>query len=65
MVAGALLPVLVWPARLAGLQLTDGVLWSAELVAGVVVLTGLVGAVLGSVATVDRHRSVPGDPSIR
>lgn len=38
------LPILVWAAQLSALQVTEGVLWSPELVAGSVLLSGLVSA---------------------
>jgi hypothetical protein len=47
---GAALPALVWPGQLAGLAVSTGVAWSTELWAGIVILTGLAGVVLGSLA---------------
>jgi hypothetical protein len=44
---GVVVPLLVWPAHLVGVQLSLGVAWSLELWSGVVVLTMLAGAVLG------------------
>lgn len=58
LLAGVVVPTLVWPARLIGLELTGGVQWSAELVTGVVVLTALGGAVLGQL--VQPHRPAGG-----
>jgi len=45
--AGALIPLLVWPAHLIGVEVSLGVAWTVELWSGVVVLTTLAGAVLG------------------
>jgi len=45
---GLVLPALVWPGHLAGLALGGGVAWSVELWTGVVIVTALAGAVLGS-----------------
>nr|BFE66264.1 hypothetical protein GCM10020063_107900 [Dactylosporangium thailandense] len=44
---GVVVPLLVWPTHLVGVQLSLGVAWSLELWSGVVVLTMLAGAVLG------------------
>lgn len=44
---GALTPLLVWATHLIGVQTSLGVAWSVELWAGVVVLAGLAGTVLG------------------
>lgn len=44
---GALVPLLVWPTHLIGVELSIGVAWSLELWSGVVVLTMLAGAVIG------------------
>jgi hypothetical protein len=44
---GTLIPLLVWPTHLIGVELSRGVAWSLELWSGVVVLTTLAGAVLG------------------
>jgi hypothetical protein len=54
-VAAMLLPLLVGPARLLGLQLVDRVGWSPELVGGAVVLSTLVCGVLGLLATPISH----------
>lgn len=43
-----LLPAVVWPAQLLGLDLAQGVRWPVELWFGVVVLTALAGFVLAS-----------------
>jgi hypothetical protein len=51
--AGAVIPLLVWATHLIGVQASLGVAWSEELWAGVVVLSGLAGAVLGALLT--RH----------
>ena len=45
--AGVLLPALVWPAHLLGVELSLGVHWSLELWSGIVVLCSLAGAALG------------------
>jgi hypothetical protein len=45
--AGILIPLLVWPTHLVGIELSIGIGWSLELWSGVVVLTTLAGAVLG------------------
>ncbi|MEV4508879.1 hypothetical protein AB0K00_07970 [Dactylosporangium sp. NPDC049525] len=45
---GAVTPLLVWATHLIGVQTSLGVAWSVELWAGVVVLTSLAGAVLGT-----------------
>lgn len=47
---GALIPPLVWVTHLIGVQTSLGVAWTVELWAGVVVLTTLAGAVLGSLS---------------
>lgn len=52
--AGALIPLLVLATHLIGVQTSLGVAWSEELWAGVVVLTALGGAVLGTVAGAGR-----------
>ncbi|GAA2642665.1 hypothetical protein GCM10010399_90820 [Dactylosporangium fulvum] len=44
---GVLIPLLVWPTHLIGVQVSLGVTWTEELWSGVVVLTALAGAVLG------------------
>ncbi|MFG2043206.1 hypothetical protein [Dactylosporangium sp. NPDC048998] len=44
---GVLVPLLVWPTHLVGVELSLGVAWSLELWSGVIVLTMLAGAVLG------------------
>jgi hypothetical protein len=49
-IAGALLPVLVWPAQFIALDLAAGVRWPAELIGGSVVVTVGVGALLGGLA---------------
>lgn len=58
---GVVVPLLVWPAHLVGVQLSLGVAWSLELWSGVVVLTMLAGAVLGGLflplVNADRARS--------
>jgi hypothetical protein len=46
--AGVLVPALVWSAYLVGAAATVGIVWPVSLWAGVVVLTALGGAVLGS-----------------
>jgi hypothetical protein len=46
--AGVLVPALVWSAYLVGAAATVGIVWPVPLWAGVVVLTALGGAVLGS-----------------
>lgn len=56
--AGAL-PVLVWSAQLAALQITEGLGWSAEFIAGTVVLCALVAA--GVVVLVDAMTRPGGD----
>lgn len=43
-VSAGLLPAVGWTAQLAGIAYTDGIGWSAELVAGVVVLSSLLSA---------------------
>jgi hypothetical protein len=50
---GALTPLLIWTTHLIGVQASLGVAWSEELWAGVIVLTSLAGAVLG---TLPSHR---------
>ncbi|HTJ34404.1 MAG TPA: hypothetical protein VL738_14345 [Dactylosporangium sp.] len=45
--AGVLVPLLIWPTHLIGVELSLGIAWSLELWSGVVVLTALAGAVLG------------------
>ncbi|MGI5237334.1 hypothetical protein [Dactylosporangium sp. CA-139066] len=45
--AGVLIPLLIWPTHLIGVETSVGVAWSLELWSGVVVLTMLAGAVLG------------------
>jgi hypothetical protein len=45
--AGVVIPLLVWPTHLIGVELSLGVAWSLELWSGVIVLTTLAGAVLG------------------
>ncbi len=50
---GAAIPPLVWATHLIGVQASLGVAWSEELWSGVVVLTALAGAVLGTLAA--RH----------
>jgi len=45
---GVALPVLVWAGQLAGLAVDSRVAWSVELWAGVIVVTALAGAVLGT-----------------
>ncbi len=47
-VLGATVPMLLWTAQLIAVELVDGLSWPAELWSGVVVLSALVGAVLGS-----------------
>jgi len=59
-VVGLALPALVWPGQLAGLAVDGAVAWSVELWAGVVVVTALAGAVLGSLLSA---RDVPADRS--
>jgi hypothetical protein len=46
-IAGALVAALVWSGHLLGLHLATGVHWPPELWAGTVVLTALLGALLG------------------
>ncbi|MGQ0480395.1 MAG: hypothetical protein ACT4O0_05120 [Pseudonocardia sp.] len=48
MALGATVPILLWTAQLIAVELVDGLSWPAELWSGVVVLSALVGAVLGS-----------------
>jgi hypothetical protein len=45
--AGVLIPLLIWPTHLVGVELSLGLAWSLELWSGAVVLTTLAGAVLG------------------
>jgi hypothetical protein len=49
--AGALFAVLVWSAHLVGLQAAAGVRWPVALWTGVVVLSALLGALLGGLAS--------------
>lgn len=46
-IAGALIPALVWTGHLAGLQLAEGIRWPPELWTGTVVVTAVLGALLG------------------
>jgi hypothetical protein len=69
--AGALFAVLIWSAHLIGLQLAAGVRWPVELWAGTVVLSALLGAVLGGLAsqpsqapTASTAASSPGRPGV-
>ena len=48
---GAVVPLTLWTAQLGALALTTGVRWPAELVAGVVVLSVMLGTALGLVAS--------------
>jgi hypothetical protein len=57
---GVILPLTVWPAHLAGVQLSLGVAWSLELWSGVVVLTMLGGAVLGGLCTAKTGSAIEG-----
>jgi hypothetical protein len=47
LVAGAVVPALVWPLHLLGLSRVAGIAWTVELWAGSVVLCSLAGAMLG------------------
>jgi hypothetical protein len=49
-IAAALVPAIVWPAHLLGLQIGGGIHWPVELWAGIVVVTIGVGALLGGLA---------------
>ena len=44
---GVVIPLLVWPAHLIGVETSRGIDWSLELWSGVIVLTALAGAVTG------------------
>jgi hypothetical protein len=46
LVVGVALPAVTWAGQLAGLAVTEGVAWTVELWAGVVVVTALAGAAL-------------------
>ena len=47
---GAAVPLLLWSAQLAALELTAGVRWPAELVLGAPILSAMLGAALGLLA---------------
>ncbi|MFC4950987.1 hypothetical protein [Pseudonocardia sp. GCM10023141] len=49
-VSAAALPVLIWPAQLAAVAVTEGVRWPVELWSGVVVLSALVAAALATIS---------------
>ena len=46
-VAGAIIPALIWPPHLIGVALTERIAWSVELWGGTIVLTVLAGASVG------------------
>lgn len=64
---GAAIPLLLWTAQLVSLALTVGVRWPASLVIGAPVLTTMLGAVLGVLASPATHgwSHGAGDPSRR
>lgn len=49
--AGALVPALVWSGHLLGLHLAEGLRWPPELWTGTVVMTAVLGALLGTLTT--------------
>ena len=49
-IAGAIVAAALWAGHLIGLQIADGIRWPVELWAGVVVLTAVLGAVLGTLS---------------
>jgi hypothetical protein len=49
-IAGALIAGLIWAGHLIGLQAAAGIRWPVEIWAGVVVLTAVLGALLGTLA---------------
>lgn len=53
-IAGALFPALVWTGHLVGMHLAGGVRWPAALVAGSVAFSGVIGLILGSLASPPR-----------
>lgn len=59
-IAGALIPAMVWTGHLAGLHLAEGVRWPPELWTGIVVVTAVLGALLGALAT----PTVPAPPAV-
>lgn len=65
-VIGAALPLLLWTAQLGALALTAEVRWPAELLIGAPVLSAMLGAVLGVLATppADRPPPVPVPPPV-
>ena len=56
-IAGAVIPALVWTGHLAGMRIADDLRWPIELWAGTVVLTALLGALLGGLATRPYYRT--------
>jgi hypothetical protein len=58
-IAGALLPALLWPGHLLGLALADRIGWPVELWSGVTVLTVLGGAALGLLVEPARRMARP------
>jgi hypothetical protein len=51
LLAGAVVPVLVWSGHLLGLELAQGVRWPVELWTGTITVTGGIGALLGALAS--------------
>ncbi|MEJ3750865.1 hypothetical protein WEI85_47550 [Actinomycetes bacterium KLBMP 9797] len=49
--AGALIPLLVWSSHLLGLHLAEGLRWPPEMWTGVVTMTAILGALLGTLTT--------------
>src|SRR6266545_2451986 len=56
-IAGAVFAALTWTGHLLGLRLADDLRWSIELWAGAVVLTAILGFVLGGLAATPAARS--------
>ena len=61
---GALVPISTWSAYFLVFQLQNGVGWSPELWAGVTLMAGLIGGLIGSLASgvteLERRTAVPG-----
>lgn len=58
---GAVLPALIWPSVLLAVALGDGIRYPVALWSGVVLLTVLLGALLGGVARPLPHAAAPAD----
>jgi hypothetical protein len=59
--AGAVFAALIWSAHLLGLRLASGLHWPVELSTGTIVLTALLGALLGGIAAPVRIAAVPAE----